>query len=159
MHQPSSALASAASGNCRSQSFVFCSRGQGKIDLSDSVTSTAVSIPRCWVSGSTEVLCRLCQRNVPTNVPGSITHGKGCSLLTPWFLLCLCHKSAVLAHGQLGGHYVPEVLPCTAGSQWVRPFVDLCKGLFLPGSRTWCPLLLDFMTFLFAQFHSLSRTL
>lgn len=108
---------------CRSQSFVYCSGVQGKIDLSGSVTSTAVSIPGCWVSGSTEVLCRQCQRrNVPINVPGNSPHGKGCSLLAPWFLLWLCHKSAVLTHGQLGGHQVPEVLPCRAASQWVRPF-------------------------------------
>lgn len=65
MHQPSSALGSAAWGSCKLQSFVFCSRVQGKTDLSGSVTSTAMSIPRCWVSGSTRVLCRQCQRNVP----------------------------------------------------------------------------------------------
>lgn len=39
------------------------------------------------------------------------------------------------------------------------PFVGLCKGLFLLGSRAWCSLLLHSMTFLSAQFHSLCRTL
>lgn len=72
---------------------------------------------------------------------------------------CLTWKGRLLANGPLGHQDTPRHSSAKLLACWSAPSLYWCIGLVLPWYRTWHSLLVNLLTFLFAHFSSLSRSL